>query len=131
MQKFKQLLILMVTCCISTLAQADTPKQSLLCAITEVAECEILSGCIDVLPGQINLPPFITIDFKNQEVHGNGRKEKISTIESTEDGLILQGIGEQHRAWSLILNNKQTNLTGSITGHEYSFTIFAVCKADH
>jgi hypothetical protein len=122
--------VLILTGCLAQFAAAATPKASLLCAITNVSECEVLKGCSNHLPVEVNFPQFFTIDFKRQTISGKGRTDKIGTIEFTAEGIILQGVGSQHRAWSLVLNNEQTRVTGHVTGQHYGFTLFGVCQPE-
>ena len=131
MHRFKLIVLLMIVIgCLGTAVHATTPKPSLLCAITNVAECEILKGCINVLPGEVNLPTFFNIDFRQQLIRSEGKTDRITLLDFTPEGIVLQGIGSQHRAWSLLLNNEQTKVTGHVTGQHYGFTLFGVCRSE-
>ena len=123
--------LLILTSCLSPVTLAVAPKASLLCVITNVTECEILKGCVNVLPASVNLPTFFNIDFKQQVVMAEGAAETINHIDFTPEGIVLQGIGNQHRAWSLLLNNEQTKVTGHVTGQHYGFTLFGLGRAEN
>ena len=132
MKPLKQTILSMIviSICAAEVA-AITPKANLMCAVTNIAECEVLKGCSNQLPADVNFPAFFNIDFKNQVIIGDSKTQKIGTIEFTSEGIVLQGVGPQYRAWSLLLNNEQTKVTGHVTGHHYGFTLFGLCSSEN
>ncbi|MEM8844293.1 MAG: hypothetical protein AAGB35_04540 [Pseudomonadota bacterium] len=110
---------------------ADHHKSILLCAITEVVDCDSLGKCERQTTGQANLPNFITIDLKNNKIVGANvdHNEDITHVEKTEQSFILQGVGEQGRGWTVSLSNNHSVMSGAVVGDKYTFSIFGACRS--
>ena len=74
-------------------------SQNLICAVIEIHECAPGGDCQRVQVEDINLPRFVTIDFKAKNIHGSNpdgtvRLTPIERMEHANGRLILQG-GEE------------------------------------
>ena len=124
------LLFLILSCLGSGFSHADKHQDKLLCAITEVIDCGRLGECVLLLPGQANLPDFITIDLKSNKITGHNRdhSEEIRHEKTVDNNIILQGVSGNGRGWSLLISDDRATISGAAVGDEYTFSFFGACK---
>jgi len=103
-----------------------------LCAITKMLECQKKSGCEQVFPEEVGLPPFAKIDFQNRVISTTGATEdgktrttEIKSIQRDRGHLILQGF--EIRAWSVTIGEKSGKMTMAVAGEEDGFVLFGTC----
>ena len=103
-----------------------------LCAITKMLECQKKSGCEQVLPEEVGLPPFAKIDFQNRVISTTGATEdgktrttEIKSIQRDRGHLILQGF--EIRAWSVTIGENIGKMTMAVAGEEDGFVLFGTC----
>jgi hypothetical protein len=100
-----------------------------LCAITEAVECDSQGKCSEVESEEVNIPPFIKIDFEKKSLGRLDNKDSkitaIKRVEKIDGNIILQG-AENQRAWSLMLTG-EGKLSASISGEDYGFMLFGAC----
>lgn len=104
-------------------------SQNLLCAPTDVAECDHAARCERVSASEVDLPPFVRIELGKKRLVSVTAPERVTAIENVRehDGLtILQG-AENGRAWSLVVDQASGRLTGSVTDGEGAFALFGAC----
>ena len=110
----------------------------LLCASLKVFECTAGGGCVEVMPGDVNVPQFFRIDFRANTISvtrpdGSSRSTNIERTEHVDGKLILQGAEEAIEGvrdglgWTLAIreDNGRTVLTAS--GDDVAFIIFGAC----
>jgi len=102
------------------------------CAITKMLECQKKSGCEQVLPDEVGLPPFEKIDFQNRVISTTGATEdgktrttEIKSIQRDRGHLILQGF--EIRAWSVTIGERTGKMTMAVAGEEDGFILFGTC----
>jgi len=102
------------------------------CAITRMLECQNKSGCEQVFPEEVGLPPFAKIDLQNRVISATGatkdgktRTTEIKSIQRDRGHLILQGF--EIRAWSVTIGEKTGKMTMAVAGDEDGFVLFGTC----
>lgn len=101
----------------------------LLCAFTGVVECGATGECQRRTPDDVNLPSFISIDFKGQTLNaadGSTRTAPIQRFERADGRVILQG-GQEGRAWSAVIVGDSGKLTAGVTDAQGAFLVFGAC----
>jgi hypothetical protein len=104
-------------------------SQDLLCAPTDIAECDQSARCERVSPSEVDLPTFLRVDFGKKRLMSLAdppRETPIETIRKHEGQTILQG-AENGRAWSLVIDQATGRLTGSVADDEGAFAVFGAC----
>ena len=110
----------------------------LLFASQEAYECSSKNGCKEIEAVDINLPPFLIIDFKQKKITAtpeSERKEitKIERIERKDGMLFVQGSEDGYEdvedgvGWTLAIEEDSGKgvLTGAMPGA--AFVIFGAC----
>jgi hypothetical protein len=114
-------------------------SDTLLFASQEVYEISFQSGCKEMEAVDINLPPFLIINFKQKEITAtpeSGRKaiSKIERVERKDGMLFIQGAEDGYEGgvvdgvgWTLAIeeDNGKTVLTGAMPGA--AFVAFGAC----
>jgi hypothetical protein len=122
------LLVVLGGCVAAGAADFDGSHQ-LLCAPTDVAQCDAAARCERVSPSEVDLPSFLRVDFKKKAIRNLEPPERSTPIENirSADGLtVLQG-AENGRAWSLVIDQATGRLTGSVADGEGAFAVFGAC----
>jgi hypothetical protein len=104
-------------------------SQDLLCAPTDVAQCDQSARCEHQSPSDVDLPSFVRVEFGKKRLASIGTPERVTPIENIrqQNGLtILQG-AENGRAWSLVIDQATGRLTDSIADGEGAFAVFGAC----
>jgi hypothetical protein len=104
-------------------------SRPLLCAPTDVAQCDPAARCERVSPSEVDLPSFLRLDFKRKAISNIEPPERSTAIENVRsvDGLtILQG-AENGRAWSIVVDQATGKLTGSVADGAGAFVVFGAC----
>ena len=99
-------------------------SKPLVCAMVEVLDCGLLDECARVNPESVNLPDIFHVDLKKKELKGKDRTTKVRHIFHEQGNVVLQGISENGRAWSILLSGDTGKYTGAIAGVEFGFLIF-------
>lgn len=103
----------------------------LICALTEVMDCEPGADCQRGTSESVNLPPFIKLDFTGKTLSTMETTQKkqttpIRTIEQSDSLLILQGV-EGHRAWSLVIAKDTGKMSATVADPQLGFVVFGAC----
>ncbi len=135
-KQFKYLLLSTTLLVLSaSLCQADDAENNsqLLCAVTEVIECDVLGECVERTAAAAALPDFLLIDIEAKkivEATGDGvRETRFSTSTTTGGMTILTGI-DGLRGWSAVLSDNNRRLTASISDELAGFVVFGACRAE-
>jgi len=104
----------------------------LRCVPTDATECSGAGECERVTVEEINVPKWITVDFKKKKLSGtdsDGEDETtaVDNVHVTEGHTILQG-AEGGRAWSIVIDQITGDMTIAIAGDETGFVLFGVCQ---
>ena len=100
--------------------------KTMICAMSNVADCGVNDGCAQISPQTANLPRFLRVDIENKQIHGDGRSTAINSVNQVEDLVFLQGAAGE-RAWSMALSTTTGEVTGTVTGDGYGFVVFGAC----
>ena len=106
-------------------------KSNLVCAAVDVIACANGPGCREGSANHFDLPQFMFVDFKKQQIHatdetGNNVVSPIKNSETTEQQIILQGT-ENHRGWSATIDKANGQMTVTSSGPGVSFMVFGAC----
>jgi len=110
-------------------------SRNLLCAPTDAIQCEGAGECERAEVEDLNIPKFLTIDFKGKKltgtVEGGASEEatKIQNIEKLESQTVLQGI-QNGRGWSIVIDAASGDMSVAVAGDDISFVLFGVCQVD-
>ena len=121
---------LTATCSFADTVSASSP---LLCAITEVVECNTLGACVNLEAEDAGLPDFLKIDLaagKLREATSTSLRETGFKANSPVEGMtVLSGV-EGLRGWSAVLSDDNSKLSASISDEQAGFIVFGVCRVD-
>jgi hypothetical protein len=101
----------------------------LLCAVTEVQECEPGAACQRRTPEQVNLTPFLRIDPGAKRVttgDATGRTAPIHELAQADGRLLMHG-GQEGRSWSAAIQGDTGRLSVGVVDHEGGFLVFGAC----
>jgi hypothetical protein len=104
-------------------------SKTLLCAPSDVAECDLAARCERVSPSEVELPPFLRVEFGKQRLVSLSTPERSTAIQNVRsaDGLtILQG-AENGRAWSIVIDQQTGRMSGSVADAAGAFAVFGAC----
>jgi hypothetical protein len=109
-------------------------SRDLLCVPTDAIQCEGAGECKRVSVEEVNLPRFVNIDMKKEQLRGKvlGGEEETTAIENIRhaDGrTILQG-SENSRGWSITIDHNTGDMSAAIAGDDIGFILFGVCQID-
>ena len=113
-------------------------SQPLLCAPTDIIECDAGGECYRVTAESINAPQFLRIDFKKKSIRATkaSQDERTSMIERMErvDGkLIIQGAEDgiegvrDGLGWTLAIAEETGKMVLTGSGDETAFVLFGGC----
>lgn len=101
----------------------------LLCAVTEVQECEPGVPCERRTAEEVNLTPFLRIDSKAKLIgtgDASGRTAPIHELSQVDGRLMMHG-GQEGRSWAAIIQGDTGRLSAGVVDHEGGFLIFGTC----
>jgi hypothetical protein len=120
---------LLVGCATPADATGFDGSRDLLCAPTDVAECDFAARCERVSPSEVDLPNFLRLQFARKQMVSVGTPERATAIESVRSlggTTILQG-AENGRAWSLVIDQQSGVMSGSVVDGQGAFAVFGAC----
>lgn len=109
-------------------------SRELLCVPTDAVQCEGAGECVRTEVEDLNLPKFVTVDFKGKKLRGTvegSTSEQITAIQSVHklDGrTVVQG-AENGRGWSIVIDGLTGDMSVAIAGDDVAFVLFGVCQA--
>ena len=120
--------LLIVSVGAPALAQVDASKP-FICAITEAVDCGADGTCLRGSAEEVALPTFVWVDAPAKQLreHRGERKTTIGRQEQRDGRLLLQGVDEQERAWSLTVTEATGQLTGAAVDDGAGFVLFGAC----
>jgi hypothetical protein len=98
----------------------------LICAPVEAIDCAPGETCRKGAPVDAGLPAFIRIDIAKMVMIGPKRTSPIVSIEKSEQQILMQGT-ELGAAWTIALDQKSGEISGSLVNREEVFVIFGSC----
>jgi hypothetical protein len=105
--------------------------ESYICAISEVFECEAVTGCKETTVTAVNLSNFIVLDTDKKTLTGAAlnkaaESEDVEGMEITEKHIFLHG-HQDEETWNATVSLEDGVLTGGITSQPSSFALFGHC----
>jgi hypothetical protein len=115
------------------LANAAVPLDGsvpIVCASTEVRECEVGRDCLRVTPDDINLPHLIRVDAKQKMLTGLGVEQRTAPIHNLErrDGRLVMYGGQEGRGWTVIVE-ASGRMSATVVDDRVSVIMFGACAA--
>lgn len=109
-------------------------SKTLLCSPGDARECSAEGSCNHVSVNSINIPRFITVDFKGKKLSGvdaDAEQENtaIQNVKMGDGKTIVQGI-EHQRAWSIVIDQASGNMSAMISDNHAGFVVFGACKTN-
>lgn len=102
----------------------------LLCAVVETFGCSDIDKCQEGMAQDIDIPQFLSIDFKEKMISGkhgkNIRTTKIENVEKNDRRLILQGT-QDGKGWSMVIMGSTGKMTLTASGDDVGFVVFGAC----
>jgi hypothetical protein len=113
-------------------------SKPLLCAVIKVVEFTAYGGADEVVPENMGMPRFVTIDFNEKIIRptkesGLKRKSKIERLEHVNGKLILQGAEEgvegerDGLGWSIAISEETGKMVLTASGDQVGFVVFGAC----
>ena len=113
-------------------------SKPLLCASMKIFECTVGEGCVEVMPGDVNVPQFFRIDFRANTISvsrpdGSSRSTSIERTEHVDGKLILQGAEEgiegvrDGLGWTMAIRKDNGRSVLTASGDDVAFIIFGAC----
>jgi hypothetical protein len=105
-------------------------SQPLICALKDNFECGP-DGCERVTSEAINLPQFLRLNFKDQQITTiregvQVRTTKMERMESLGSNLFVQGL-ENNLTWSLVIDQSSGKMVLTVAGDQAGFVVFGAC----
>ena len=115
------------------IAANASEKDNIVCATVDVIACVNDTACVKDTAKSFDLPEFIVVDKQKKLIRaayesGHKGTSSIKTMEQQGDHLILQGV-ENNRGWSVSIDTKKGDMSGSLVGEGLSFLVFGNCTA--
>jgi hypothetical protein len=101
----------------------------LLCALTEVMECEAAHECQRTTAETVNLPPFVRVNFAEKTLVGadvDAQKAEVANVQNANGRLVMQG-GKDGRSWSLVILGDTGQMSAVVADGDGAFVIFGAC----
>ncbi len=101
----------------------------LLCALMQVIECEAASDCQQTTAEDVDLPPFIKVNFAEKTLMGadnNDQKAVVESVQNAHGRLVMQG-GKEGRGWSLVILKDTGKMSAVVADGDGAFVIFGAC----
>jgi hypothetical protein len=120
---------LLLGCATSALASSFDGSRDLLCAPTDVAECDTSARCERVSPSEVDLPHFLRVEFRSKRLVSVATPERATAIENVRSagGLTLLQGAENGRAWSIAIDQETGAMSGSVLDAQGAFAVFGAC----
>jgi hypothetical protein len=103
---------------------------TILCAVVETFGCNDIDKCQEGMAQDIDIPQFLSIDFKNKMISGkqgkNIRTTKIENMEKNNERLILQGT-QEGKGWSMVIIESTGKMTLTASDDDVGFVVFGAC----
>jgi hypothetical protein len=128
----------LLTILLLSLSASVCPAQAaddnrLLCAITEVVECDSLGECAKLEAEEVGLPDFLIVDLESKKIKEattvSLRESSFASHSPVEGITILSGV-DGMRGWSAVLSSENTRVTASVSDEEAGFIVFGHCRAE-
>jgi hypothetical protein len=105
--------------------------ESYICAVTQVYECEDVTGCKQVSTNTINLAELIVLDTDKKTLTGASLNEKaqsedIENLTVTEKHIFLHG-HQDEESWNTTISLENGAMAGGIASGASSFALFGHC----
>ena len=106
-------------------------QSPMICAVTEVVECDAIGNCVRDLPQNMNIPDFIHVDFDARRMSAtrpDGEEVETEILNMTVDdaNIVLQGV-QGGKGWSLLANQSDGHMTLTASDLDAAFVMFGAC----
>ena len=118
----------MAAICLARSPSRNIGSKPLLCAVTEVVQCDELGNCVRGTPEDVNVPRFVDVDPAKKQLrsHGGGETTAIQNLVRGDGRLVLQG-AERGRGWSVYISEATGRLSAAISDDGWASAIFGSC----
>jgi hypothetical protein len=110
-------------------------SKKLLCAPSDIYECDPAFDCERITLEAANLPRFIRVNVKKKQLSGTvGSGDEVTTsiqnVEKKDGKLTLQG-AENARAWSVVIDQETGQMSASASDNITGFILFGGCTTSN
>jgi hypothetical protein len=123
------LIIGMVLAPFSLMAATYDGSAPLLCALTEVMECEAAHECQRTTAEHVHLPQFIKVNVADKTLVGadnDAQEAAVEHVQHANGRLVMQG-GKEGRGWSLVILGDTGQMSAVVADGDGAFVIFGAC----
>jgi hypothetical protein len=108
-----------------------TNADRFLCSAATVAACCDDGQCASGTPNELNVPQFIEVDVKGRSISstkasGRERKSVVDNLRRENGQILLQGM-ENHRAYSILIDEKSGEMAASVASAGCGINVFGAC----
>jgi hypothetical protein len=102
----------------------------IVCAGTEILECNASGTCPRRSAEEINLPVLLRVDVEHRVLSSldRARTAPIHAVERKDGRLVLHG-GQEGRGWTAVIVEASGKLSATVVDDEAGFVIFGACGA--
>ena len=102
----------------------------MVCAGSEIRECEAGGECTRRMAEEVNLPTLMRLDSqaKTLAALGDKRTTPIQAVERRDGRLVMYG-GQEGRGWTMVIVEATGKMSGTVVDDQVSFVIFGACAA--
>jgi hypothetical protein len=101
-------------------------SRPLVCAASEVHDCIGGRTCTIDKPGNVGAPSSLRVDVGNKVITRRETTSPISSIDKTEDQLVLQG-AENGFGWTLVLDQADGAMSATLVDANGAYVLFGSC----
>ncbi len=103
----------------------------LICVPTDIMSCHGAGDCGRMSVEEVGIPQFLHLDFKSKTISGTletgeERTTPFTLVSTADDATILQG-AQGRRAFSMLIDHEQGEMSAAIAGDEGGIMILGAC----
>ena len=129
--KRKYMILVLISVLLPRVAAAGDFDGSrlLLCATVDTAACTLDGQCARGEAANVNIPPFVDVDVAQKQLRevGAERSSEIKQVTRQSGQLVLQGVEENGRGWTLAISETTGSATLTVSGDHTAYVVFSRC----
>jgi hypothetical protein len=100
----------------------------IVCAATEIRECDHTGACTRRTAEEVNLPVLLRVDVRQKVLSSleADRTAPIHAVERQDGRLVLHG-GQGGRGWTAVIAEASGRLSASVVDEQAGFMVFGAC----
>ncbi len=100
-----------------------------LIAVVDTVTCTVEGQCVQGGAARVNIPHFIDVDVAQKQLRqvGAERTSEIKQVARQNGQLVLQGVEENGRGWTLSISETSGSATLTVSGDQSAYVVFSRC----